>query len=150
MPVEKTDQVLYIVSSLRKEAYSFIETELENNGVKGLSYTHGAILFALYNNDGVMRLSDIARIINRKKPTVTVLVDKLEKMKLVKKEKSLSDSRVTMVSITEKGKKLNSLFDAIGIRLKAKAFKGIPAPSQELLVELLLQMENNFHADRDE
>lgn len=148
--MDKTDKILYIVSSLRKEAYSFIETELEDNGVKGLSYTHGAILFALYDSGGVMRLSDIARIINRKKPTVTVLVDKLEKMRLVKKEKSPSDSRVTMVSITEKGKNLNSLFDTIGSRLKSKAFKGIPAKSQELLAELLLQMEKNFHDNREE
>jgi DNA-binding MarR family transcriptional regulator len=147
--VDKTDQILYIVSSLRKEAYSFIESQLENNGIKGLTYTHGAILYALYDSEGVMRLSDIARIINRKKPTVTVLVEKLEKMKLVKKEKSPHDSRVTMVSITEKGKKLNTLFDSIGTRLKAKAFRGIPAGSQELLADLLLQMEQNFNEDRD-
>lgn len=148
--MDKTDKILYVVSSLRKEAYSFIESELENNGVKGLSYTHGAILFALYDSAGVMRLSDIARIINRKKPTVTVLVDKLEQMKLVKKEKSSSDSRVTMVSITEKGKNLNSLFDTIGRRLKSRAFRGIPVTSQKFLAELLLQMENNFHDYREE
>jgi len=142
--LDKTDQILYIISSLRKEAYSFIESKFEHNDVKGLSYTHGAILYALYGNNGAMRLSDIAKIINRKKPTVTVLVDKLETMKLVKKKKSKDDSRAILVSITEKGIKLKSLFNAISSDLKSCAFEGISQKDQEHLVDLLVKIERNF------
>ncbi len=142
--MEKTDQILYMVSSIRKDAYRYIEDELERENIRGLSYTHGAILYALYGHDGVMRLSDIAELINRKKPTVTVLVDKLEKMNFVKKEKSKSDNRVTYVTMTEHGKKLKSLFDKISIQLKSRAFKNISKEKQNLLVDLLSQIEENF------
>ncbi len=147
--MDKTDRILYIVSSIRRDAYRFIEDELEKRGISGLSYTHGAILYALLDCEGVMRLSDIARLINRKKSTVTVLVNRLEEMNFLQKKKSTSDSRATCVTITEEGKKLKSIFDDISRSLKSRAFENISGPKQKLLVEILDQVENNFTQYRE-
>lgn len=47
-------------------------------------------------------MKELAEKIFRKKPTVTVLVDKLVTLGYVIKEKSKADSRVTFIKLTEK------------------------------------------------
>jgi DNA-binding MarR family transcriptional regulator len=144
------DQIPYIISSLRHAVYRFIEDELKKNGVRGLMYTHGAVLFALYSSGGAMRLSDIASLINRTKPTVTVMVDRLEKAGYVKRTPSKEDSRAIIVETTSKGDALKELLYATGIRLKKKAFRGINQEDQDRLVELLMKVQENLARNNDD
>ena len=137
-------QIPYLISSLRVMLYGFIEAEFKKNGIKGLSYTHGAVLFALYQNNGAMRLSDIAVLINRTKPTVTVMVDKLEAAGYVNRVRSVEDSRVTMVEVTDKGYAISDVFDTTSETLKKKAFKGIKKTDQEKMIKLLGQVVRNL------
>ncbi|HPA71456.1 MAG TPA: MarR family transcriptional regulator [Spirochaetota bacterium] len=146
-PLHGPDQIPYIISSLRHAVYRFIEDELKKNGVRGLMYTHGAVLFALYSAGGSMRLSDIAALINRTKPTVTVMVDRLEKSGYVKRVPSREDSRVIMVATTAKGDALRDILQATGEKMKRKAFRGIAREDQDRLVELLLKVQGNLAND---
>ena len=146
-PLHGPDQIPYIISSLRHAVYRFIEDELKKNGVRGLMYTHGAVLFALYSAGGSMRLSDIAALINRTKPTVTVMVDRLEKSGYVKRVPSREDSRVIMVVTTAKGEAIRDILHATGEKMKRKAFRGIAREDQDRLVELLLKVQENLADD---
>ncbi len=143
-PLHGPDQIPYIISSLRHAVYRFIEDELKKNGVRGLMYTHGAVLFALYSAGGSMRLSEIAALINRTMPTVTVMVDRLEKTGYVKRVPSREDSRVIMVVTTAKGDSIRELLYATGEKMKRKAFRGIDREDQSRLVELLLKVQGNL------
>jgi len=143
-PLKGPDRIPYLVSSLRHAVYRFIEDELIKNGVTGLMYTHGAVLFALYSAGGSMRLSDIARLINRTKPTVTVMVDRLEEEGYVKRVQSLEDSRVTMVETTTRGDSLRDILTVAGKKLKNKAFRGISREDQDRMVELLEKVSENL------
>ena len=49
-------------------------------------------------------MGNIAQAINRDKSTVTVLVNKLERLKYIEKRKDATDSRVTLIRLTPKGK----------------------------------------------
>ena len=142
--VHGPDRIPYIISSLRFAVYRFIEDELKKNGVRGLMYTHGAVLFALYSNGGSMRLSDIATLINRTRPTVTVLVDRLEKAGYVERTEFSGDGRTIIVKTTVRGDGLREIMFEAGKRLKKKAFLGIAPADQERLVELLLQVQENL------
>ena len=142
--VHGPDRIPYIISSLRFAVYRFIEDELKKNGVRGLMYTHGAVLFALYSNGGAMRLSDIAALINRTRPTVTVLVDRLEKAGYVERTESSGDGRAIIVKTTAKGDDLREIMFEAGKKLKKKAFRGIAPDDQERLVELLLKVQENI------
>lgn len=148
-PLHGPDQIPYIISSLRHAVYRFIEEELKQNGVRGLMYTHGAVLFALYSAGGSMRLSDIAALINRTKPTVTVMVDRLEKAGYVKRIPSQEDSRVIIVATTAKGDSLRDLLYATGIKLKKKAFRGMNREEQDSLVRLLMKVQDNLAHGND-
>lgn len=132
-----TDRIFYIISSIRKSAYSIIENELRLNGIDGLMYTHGSVLYAIYRNGGSMKLTDIAALINRRKPTVTVLVDKLESYGYVRRETDVNDSRICLVNITEKGEQISGVFKKIEKSLRKKALQGFTPVEEKQLMMLL-------------
>ncbi len=138
------DRIFYIISSIRKSAYSIIEEEFRLNGVDGLMYTHGSILYAIYSNGGSMSLSDIAALINRRKPTVTVLVDKLESFGYVKRKIDENDSRICQVNITEKGEQISGVFKKIEKSLRKKALLGFSPAEEKQLMLLLGRMYNSL------
>lgn len=78
-------EMLSLVSKIHEKGNRFIIEELKNNGAEGLVPSHGDILVCLYKN-GKMTMKEIANSIHRTKPTVTVLVDKLEKLGYLKRE----------------------------------------------------------------
>lgn len=140
----ETEQIFYIISSIRRSAYKIIEDELHASGAKGLMYTHGSILYAIYRNGGRMKLSDIAALINRRKPTVTVLVDKLEEHGYVIRRSDEKDSRICMVHVTDKGMLTVEAFKSIENTLRKKALKGFHPADEKHLMSLLGRIYSNL------
>lgn len=119
----------------------FIIEELEANGAGGLVPSHGDILVLLYNHSP-LTMKEIAEKIHRTKATVTVLIDKLEKMEFVKREASANDSRYTYISLTEKGKTFQAVFDNISTELNAMLHKNLTAEEISTLSTLLQKMNS--------
>ena len=74
----------------------------------------------------------------RTKPTVTVLVNKLAELGLVKKFQAAEDSRVIYVELTEQGKALQKLFEKISADLVQKVFQNMEQEEMKKL-EISLQ-----------
>ena len=74
--------LLSLISKIREYGNHFIIEELKRNGIEGLVPSHGDILVCLYEQNK-MTMKDISDKIHRTRPTVTVLVDKLEKYQLI-------------------------------------------------------------------
>ena len=70
---------LALISRIHEKGNRFITEQLKKNGIDGLVPSHGDILAVLYKYQK-STMKDIADRIHRTKPTVTVLVDKLEKL----------------------------------------------------------------------
>ena len=87
-------------------------------------------------------MKDLAIKIHRTKPNVTVLIDKLVDCGYVKKEKSTEDSRVTYISLTEKGASLKPVFFYISKKLQKIVYGGLSDEDAESL-EIILQKINN-------
>ena len=77
-PAANPDPILFLVSMLQERAFRFLSGELKRRGIPGVEPSHGATLRQLFLN-GPLPMSRLARLIDRTKPTVTVLVNKLEK-----------------------------------------------------------------------
>ena len=101
-------ETLSLISKIHQKGNNYIIEQLNLRDAKGLAPSHGDILICLYQ-DGKMTMKDIAQKIRRTKPTVTVLVDKLEKSGFVKREVSESDSRSFNIVLTKKVK-ISGLF----------------------------------------
>lgn len=130
---------LSLISKIHEKGNRFIIEELKNNGVEGLVPSHGDILVCLYKNNK-MTMKDIANCIHRTKPTVTVLVDKLEKLGYLKRAASDKDSRSTYVILTQKGEDFKATFDQISNNLNKMLNKNLSENEVKLLEELLKKM----------
>lgn len=131
--------ILSLISKIHEKGNRFIIEELKNNGVDGLVPSHGDILVCLYKNNK-MTMKDIANCIHRTKPTVTVLVDKLEKLGYLKRVASDKDSRSTYVILTQKGEDFKATFDQISNNLNKMLNKNLSENEVKLLEELLKKM----------
>ena len=78
--------LLSLIAKIHEKGNRFIK-ELKKNGAAELAPSHGDILIYLYMNKK-MTMKDIAQKINRTKPTVTALINKLEKLGYLKREVS--------------------------------------------------------------
>ncbi len=82
-------------------------------------------------------MTRIAEAIHRKKPTVTILVNKLASLDLVQKESSIEDKREYRISLTKKGQS----FRKIALKISSKVFSlkhwGVEPDESEKLYQLL-------------
>lgn len=132
-------KALFLISKIKEKGNRFITEQLQQNGINGLVPSHGDILVVLYQYEK-LTMKDIADKIHRTKPTVTVLVDKLEKLGFVKREKSDKDSRVTYIMLTQKGYEFQPVFEKISSDLNSLLYKNLTDEESELIDKLLEKM----------
>jgi len=71
----------------------------------GITYTQYLVLLVLWESE-TLSIKDIAKVLKLDSPTITPIIQKLEKMNLVKKKRSSLDERVVEVSLTKSGEDL--------------------------------------------
>lgn len=128
--------LLALVSKIHEKGNRFIIEQLKKNGADGLVPSHGDILVCLYNQDK-MTMKDIADKIHKTRPTVTVLVDKLEKLGYIKREVSEKDNRYTYIYLTKKGQEFKPVFEQISNDLTDMLYKNLSDKEADILEELL-------------
>ncbi len=132
---------LSLSSKIREVGNAFLLKKLKENHFENLAPSHGDILFVLYNFQK-LTMKDIADKIHRTKATVTVLIDKLEKENLVRREKSTEDSRITYIVLTQKGIISKPIFEEISKELNTMLYKNFTddeAKQLDLLLEKMLK-----------
>ena len=68
----------------------------------GITYTQYLVLLVLWESENCS-IKDIANTLKLDSPTITPIVQKLEKMNLVIRQRSDLDERIVMVSLTKSG-----------------------------------------------
>jgi len=139
----EANDIISLISKVRESANRFIIDEMKRWGVTGLVPSHGDIIFALLKSE-TLTMKDLAERIGKDKSTVTALVDKLLKLGYVEKTRDTRDSRVIFVTLTENGKALKPMFDAISTDLMTLVYQGISTEEKEALLHTLLKIYRNF------
>ena len=139
----RSEDIISLVSRIREFANTFITDEMNKYGVEGLAVSHGDIIFSLLNNEK-FTMKEIAEKIEKDKSTVTALVNKLIKQGYIEKTKDILDNRVVFVTLTEKGKSLEPMFNKISEELISKVYEGISENEKEELLKTLIKIKNNF------
>lgn len=140
MMIMNEQYIISIIGRIHRQANKFIENELKQNNVEGIATSHGDILFQLYKTES-LTMQQIAKLIDRDKSTVTVLVEKLVKYGYVTKTADANDARVYNLAVTEKGRELRPIFERISQHLMEKVY-GEFTPEEKKLVFQLLQKIN--------
>jgi len=139
----KKDHIIFLVGRVQYKAGRFLEREMKAHGMAGLAPSHGEILGSLIFK-GPLAMSEIARIIDKDKSTITALVGKLIRLGYVEKRKHEGDSRMTLIAVTKKGAALKPAFIAIARKLRAHAYRDILDDEREMLVRLLGRLNENL------
>ena len=140
----RTDIVIGIISNIREKSAQFINGELKEREITGLINSHGTILSALYDNDGMMTMNGIAKFTGKRKSTITDMVKKLEKLDYIDRQKSKKDARVIEVTLTKKGWDFKEIFKGISGELLGKTYSGFTEEEKQVLMGLLLKIRKNF------
>jgi DNA-binding MarR family transcriptional regulator len=137
------NDVISLIATIRAKANQFIIAEMNRRGIKRLATSHGDILSALFEHEP-LAMKELAQRIDRDKSTVTTLVDKLIAIGYIRAQKDINDSRVVLVSLTEKGRQLQSDFAEISSKLLTVVYQGIEVEEQRQLMNTLTKIKNNF------
>jgi DNA-binding MarR family transcriptional regulator len=139
----KLDDTFFLIGRIKEHYTDFLENELTKRGMKNVVTSHADIIAVLGIN-GELTLSDVADKINRVRSTVTVLVNKLEKLGYVTQRKNEADNRSSFLSLTEKGKRLIPEFLSITDILFKKATNGISKEEWIYFRKVLEKLHKNF------
>ena len=139
----KKDHIIFLISRIQYKANRLLTREMRAHHIAGLAPSHGEILGSIMFR-GPLPMSEIAQIIDKDKSTVTALVNKLIRMGYVEKQKHRTDSRFSLIAVTQKGEALKPAFVSIAKKLRALSYKDIPDDERETLVRLLTKLNKNL------
>jgi MarR family transcriptional regulator, organic hydroperoxide resistance regulator len=84
------------ISVIHRYMRRFLETNMKKFDITPPQFE---VLMTLWNEDGIV-LSELGRRLSRDGPTITGIIDRMEKKKLVVRKRSLRDRRVIQVYLT--------------------------------------------------
>jgi DNA-binding MarR family transcriptional regulator len=132
------------IGRIREKANALIEKELRQRGIRGMVPAHGAVLSFLLQQSQPVAIKAVVDNVRRVKSTVTVMIDTLVKHGYVRKRPCESDSRVTYVELTPKGRRLQKDFEEISQALLRKLYGDMSQKDQTRLVRQLDRIEANL------
>ena len=114
-----------------------------NSAGLNLTIEQWSVLYQLWKQDGSSQ-QDLCLRTFRDKPSITMLVDNLEKLQLVKRVPSESDRRINLVFLTKHGIKMEEQSMALAEETLNEALTGIPSDNINLCKEILQQVYDNL------
>jgi DNA-binding MarR family transcriptional regulator len=143
----------------RGELYSFIagvaSTAIARRlqkkfNAEGLNLTieQWSILYHLWKEDG-MSQQELCTATFRDKPSITRLVDNLEKLKLVKRVPDENDRRINKIFLTKEAQKLQDQTMQLANETLNEALNGVPPEHVELSKQVLQQVYDNLNGQTE-
>lgn len=128
--------IFFYASRLREEGNKLITAALRESGLTGIAPSHGDILAHLLA-EGPCQMSVLARRIRRTRSTMTALVEKLERAGYVERRPDPTDARGVLVCLTDRGKALAPMMDAVSRSLEELVASRLSADEADELERLL-------------
>ena len=104
------------------------------------------VLMTLWNEDGIV-LSELGRRVSRDGPTITGVVDRMEKKMLVKRKRNSGDRRVVKVHLTAKGKNMKEQLSTTKKEIFERITHDLSLKEINHLVALLEKMMKNVERE---
>ena len=145
----KDKYIIYFISRTKASMIKFIENKLHQHELHDLIPTHGNILTALYESESKLTMKDIAKKIGKDKSTVTALINKMELLGYVKKEKSVDDKRITYINLTQKAYDIQDKYNLISKDVNTTAFGNFTPEEKIEFLRLLKKLGSNFKKENE-
>jgi DNA-binding MarR family transcriptional regulator len=136
------DRLIFLISKVYQKLIINLQKAFSESGVV-VTPIQVMLLFFLQKNNG-SSLTQISQGLMLENPTVTGLIDRLEKLGYVKRSDHPNDRRVYLVHLTEKGKKIANKALPIVKRLNEEVKKGYSKEEIEAFKKVLIGAFNKF------
>jgi DNA-binding MarR family transcriptional regulator len=138
----------------RGELYSFItglastalarrlQKNFKQNGVD-ITIEQWSVLYQLWKQDGLSQ-QELCNATFRDKPSITRLLDNLEKQKLVRRVSSKDDRRMNLIFLTDMASRLQDSTLVLANQTLNEALEGVPPSEIELCKSVLQKVYDNL------
>ena len=88
-----------------------------------INSAQGRIMFVLWQNDGIS-INELAKKTHLKKSTLTSMLDRLQKMGYIKRQRSKKDRRKILINRTEKDRTMEKKYVEVSEEMTRLYYKG--------------------------
>lgn len=134
------DSLYFIFLEIIRYHYNLTHTLLDEIGV----YPGQPPMLLVLNKEDGQSQKELADKLNLKPATITVMLKRMEKEKLVVRWQDDEDQRVSRVYITEKGKKVFEKTNEVMKDIEKICFQNFTVEEKIILRRLLMQMRDNL------
>jgi len=140
MPVE--DRLIFLISKVYQKLIVNLQKSFSESRIE-VTPNQVMLLFFLQQNNG-LSLTQISQGLMLENPTVTGLIDRLEKLGYVKRSDHPNDRRIYLVHMTKKGNKVANKALPIVKKLNEEIKKGYSKEEVENFKKVLIGAFNKF------
>ncbi|EMY69482.1 MarR family protein [Leptospira wolbachii serovar Codice str. CDC] len=134
---------------ISSEIAEIVRLEMEKLGYPGLTTSHFEILTFLLRSSVPINMTQVAKTIEKTKPTCTVLVNRLVKEGLVERNPSPSDGREWALLLSKDGKKIRQKIVTISAKLLSLQTWGISKENEDILYPILDQIYKHIRKKKE-
>ena len=141
--ISDLNQTDHLMGKLHRSLRRNYDRQLKNFGLTPCQFD---VLLSLWGEDGIV-LSELGRRVSRDSPTITGVVDRMEKKMLLKRTRDEGDRRVVKVVLTPKGKQMQDQLSTTKKRVLEKITNNLSLQEIQQLVTLLEKMMKNVERE---
>jgi DNA-binding MarR family transcriptional regulator len=118
-----------------------------NGAAINLTIEQWSVLYQLWKEDGKSQ-QELCNATFRDKPSITRLIDNLEKLNLVKRVSHDKDRRINKVFLTKQAQKLQEDTMQLAEETLNEALEGVPSDQVDMCKEVLQRVYDNLTDDK--
>ena len=115
-------QAGFLMAKIRQVGGRISERILKQYGIE-INSAQGRIMFVLWQNDGIS-INELADKTHLKKSTLTSMLDRLEKMEYIKRQRSKKDRRKILIKRTVKDRTMEKKYVEVSEEMTRLYYKG--------------------------
>ncbi len=117
-----------------------LEIKLNDYSITSSQYT---VLEILWKHNG-LSLTDLGRLLYFDNPTITGIINRMARAKLVRRIRDRNDRRVVKVHLTPKGWELQSVLPNLAKAVNKKAVDQFEKSEKKAILDLTRRLHNNI------
>ena len=136
--------ILTALGVIRERINKTLKDELKNSSVD-INCNHMWLLSVVYFNDDKIEIKELIKSLEKKKSTVTEIINTLEKNGLLIRSQSENDKRIYYVETTKKAKEMKPEILKVIEKIQSKVFDGFSVDETVILSKLILKVVDNLN-----
>ena len=135
-------QAGFLMAKIRQVGGRISERILKKHDVE-INSAQGRIMFALWQKDGVS-INELSKKTQLKKSTLTSMLDRLERMGYIRRQRSKKDRRKILIKRTEKDRTMEKKYVEVSEEMTRLFYKGFSKSKIDHFEKDLEQILNNL------